>query len=533
MTESKSDFELPLAAWATTLASIHNATALLDALISPRDAAARVSALPADDLYRYIHKIGLADSSELLPLATGSQIRTFFDVDAWHRDSLQLERVVPWLGALMQAGPETLCLGLESLDGSMINWILRRYVEITVIEDPEDFDPPDHEHVMTPDGRMCIAFPTGGPEDLAIKIYLDWMMRTEPRAMYERLVALQGTIDSYLEDDAYRWRQGRMADLGYVDYYEALGIYTPPPKTADTAPRSVEPRSAEPGLPTCGWLMPAAGRAPRLRAAIAVLDAQALDRVRQAMAWLVNTALSADRVELWDDEAQLEVLERVRAGLELGLDARSPVADANVDAAYLVEGPLSLLFRRGYARMLDTARPCRDPMRHSAFRGPGGRVDAVDIPELLAWAEALSERHPRRPDGGPLATTDDLNAARLAAERLAEFARLTEASRPEGAGIGAWLFTAFTRWRIGLGIAPGPLPVDRLVEAHTELFADGRLRSDARAAATAWWAQLGGERDDDLAAILTAAEHHLASIDPARAEPRFVSFWITGEPSEG
>ena len=126
-----------------------------------------------------------------------------------------------------------------------------------------------------------------------------------------------------------------------------------------------------------------------------------------------------------------------------------------------------------------------------------------------------------------------MNAARLAAERLAEFARLTEASRPEGAGIGAWLFTAFTRWRIGLGIAPGPLPVDRLVEAHTELFADGRLRSDARAAATAWWAQLGGERDDDLAAILTAAEHHLASIDPARAEPRFVSFWITGEPSEG
>ena len=31
--------------------------------------------------------------------------------------------------------------------------------------------------------------------------------------------------DAELEEMAYRWRQARMADLGFADYYEALEVY--------------------------------------------------------------------------------------------------------------------------------------------------------------------------------------------------------------------------------------------------------------------------------------------------------------------
>ncbi len=30
-----------------------------------------------------------------------------------------------------------------------------------------------------------------------------------------------------LEETSYRWRAGRMADLGYIDYYEALAVFRP------------------------------------------------------------------------------------------------------------------------------------------------------------------------------------------------------------------------------------------------------------------------------------------------------------------
>ena len=39
------------------------------------------------------------------------------------------------------------------------------------------------------------------------------------------LVGTRGELDTELEEQAYRWRSGRMADLGFADYYEALEVY--------------------------------------------------------------------------------------------------------------------------------------------------------------------------------------------------------------------------------------------------------------------------------------------------------------------
>ena len=95
------------------------------------------------------------------------------------------------------------------------------------MDEPEDFSPPDMEHVLSPDGTLCICFPDSAPRDLPIKIFLDWLAQTKPVYLANLLVHLPAALKSNLEEDAYRWRTGRMADRGYVDYYDALRIYVP------------------------------------------------------------------------------------------------------------------------------------------------------------------------------------------------------------------------------------------------------------------------------------------------------------------
>lgn len=507
--------------WRATLARARSGQALLDALIEPHDAARLVQALPVDDLHTYIHRIGLADADGVLALASGEQVRGLLDTDIWTRDALSLDRLDPWLTALMRAGPEVLVARLLDLDDGLLNWLVRRSVRTEVIEDPETFEAPDEEHVVSPDGRLCVVFPESATRDLPIKIFLDAMMRDDPALCVNLLVMAQAALDSNLEEDAYRWRTGRMADRGYVDYYEALAIYT--------APRPDQVRDARQALPEGAppverWLVPVMAPEARLAEAFTALDPEALDVVQGALGYVANMALSADRVEAWDEEAGAETLGRLRAGLVLGLDLLAgPDADRRRDAQVLAETALAIIFRTGYGRMVEAARPLRKAAEAGLLAGTDGRLGGVDLPALAPWAEALGGRHPQTPDGPPT-RGEALDAMRHHGALLAELGRVAGPERPRAVGVGAWLATWMARDLVGLD-GPGALPPEKLADAHRALFADGAMRADARDAAADWWRRAGGADPFALVALIEAVEEAMAALDPADLEPRFLSLW--------
>ncbi len=367
---------------------------------------------------------------------------------------------------------------------------------------------------MTPDGRLVIYFPDSAERDLPVKLLLDGLMRTNTTLCVDLLVHSAAALDTNLQEQAYRWRSGRMADRGYVDYYEALVVYTPP--RARTTPH---PSKRVEG-PSRRWLAPVVEPEMRLADAFSALPTAALDGVHASLGYLANMAFSADRVEAWDLDAQGEVLRRVRAGLVLGLDAlagddASPEADAEV----LASGPLSVVFRTGYARMLDAAAPLRS-VRSVLRIGPDA-VGAVDLPALRPWAEALTGRHPTRLDGSPLTTAADLADARDAAESIAALARAAGDERPTERGLGTWLTTWLARDLVGLD-GPGTLPPERLEDAHRALFADGALRPEAADAAHGWWLRIDGGSPAALEAVLEAATDAMAGISADSLEPRFL-----------
>ncbi|MBU1897511.1 hypothetical protein KKB55_07040 [Myxococcota bacterium] len=491
-----------LAAWRGGLARVKGGQALLDRLIEPHDTARAIRSLPPSTLHHYIHEIGLADAPLVLAYASGKQVRALLDMEIWERDSVSMERLDPWLEVLMHAGPEVLYQRLLEVDDALLTLIVRSTVEAIVVEDPDGFDPPDGEYVVTPDNRLCIHFPHGAPRDLPIKVFLDMLMREDTAHCINLLLASSAALETNLQEDAYRWRSGRMADMGYVDYYDALVIYTPPKD-------DLLPITPPTGEIEGAWLRPIRG-GDLLDQAIAALPTEAMEVAYEHLAYVVNMALSADRVELWDEVARLETLARLRAGLNLGLSA---LASSPEEGAMVLEAtPMALIFRAGYAQMLAAARP---------LRRVKSSLGALGLETAQPWIEALTRRHPTRPDGRPIASAEDLDEARRWARWIADLHTVAVGlGRPAGEEIAAWLFTAFALDALALTDRQR-LPLTHLLDALTALFDEGDLRPEAKEAAALWWRRVGGTEAGALALLLDAAVEQLSAVDPLDFEPRF------------
>lgn len=504
-----------LEAWRASLEAARSSTALLDLLLSPTDAAARIHSLPGEQLYRIISKIGLGDCAEIVALATGAQVQACLDFDAWEGDRLAVARLDPWLHSLLLSGLETFVDRMRDLDDQLLSLIIRRSAQILIIDDPESFDPPDEEHVLTQDRRICILFPEAAERDLPVKVFLDALMREDPDHCYNLLVYTGAALDAELEETALRWRQGRLADLGFVDPIEAIGIYTPPRADQLSGARRAVPRESGTAL-----LAPSLRGDERLGAALAGLSGETALVVAQELAYVANTALSADRVPLWDDAAQEVVLRRLRTGLALGLDALSPGGGASGDAEVLATVPLALVFRTGYARVLEAAEPARRARRRGLLAGPGGPVDALDLPILKRWVEAMTDRHPNLPEGRLPRSTAELDRMRAFSALVGDLVDFPAGGRPDEAGLCAWVLTQVLRARLELG-GPGPLPVDALGRAHEALFTAGRVTDVDRERFRALFLAQGGRRTETIDALLAWAEDELGGLTPESIEPRF------------
>jgi hypothetical protein len=265
----------------------------------------------------------------------------------------------------------------------------------------------------------------------------------------------------------------------------------------------------------------------RLKAALSSVNDRQLEQVQASLSIAMNMALSADRVELWDESHQETIIARVRAGLVLGLESvNGPNAAPETDANTLASVPTSLLFRIGYGRMLDAAGPARSTATVRLLKGQSGRVDGVDIPDLRLWAEWLSARHPSLPEGIPPATKADLERMESKAATIADLAQVAGTLRPTDIGIAQYLLTRMVTDLLGLETR-GPLPVEQLLNVHALLIAEGALVQSTREAAYVWWLENSGRQRSSVDQLLAMAEEELAHVALGALEAKYVPFlWL-------
>ncbi len=381
-----------------------------DELWDAPDPQAAIRALPPDEFYYVIHEMGFPDALEVLVHGTAEQIQTVLDFSVWDRDRLALEKSDEWLAALVEAPPETLGKWAQGIDVELLALLLRKRARIYDLSLEEAPDNPEGVLWDSPDRLFTLEF-VGEPDHVRVTQRLvDSLYRYSPVMMRRLLVGMRAEDDAEMEETAYRWRSGRMADLGFVDFYEALVAYQElDPATvrieASPAP-SLRPRG-EP-IDDVHLRLPVvvterlSGKTPFARAVGGLQSREETADLHFALVALCNRVLAADRVEPSDEEGIRTALERLSATLDLAVEFLAHGAGDRETAAVRTV-PLLKLHRLGVSligklRRLATSLVGKNPF---AVLRPAIDIFEPEDGDVLACLSRTRPVYPRALDTPP------------------------------------------------------------------------------------------------------------------------------------
>ena len=368
----------------------------LDLLLSAPDPVAFVQSLPPEELYFALIDIGRDDAAEVVSLASPDQFKTFIDLSCWPRrdEGAVSPEVLHWLrlaregGGSSDAAEERYKLKLSGLDVELLSLVLRK--ELRVIDLEEEPDPEVSEHgqtYRTPEGRFLVEFAKDGAGYAALRQLLDDLVSQDPFVAHRLLESLRWEMPTELEETARRWRDGRLRDLGFPDFDEALTFYARP--ATKTASASAAFAVETPGAGTA--LVPAAAERPLLDRALALLDGVEFDRAEEGIIYASNAALTVSQVPL-DDASEVRLqLQQARATLTLGLEVLSG-GDAHAAARVLAETAVRSIFQAAMGeayRLQSRARAIA-----AAARLPQAQSATLLDPPLAEIVDTLAQQRP-------------------------------------------------------------------------------------------------------------------------------------------
>lgn len=318
---------------------------LLDLLPAPE---AIVPALPTAELCFTVKAIGLADAAWMLELATPEQVVAALDLDAWRGNALDVAAANEWLQALARTSPEARVRSVLALDTELLVLALRgRIGAVQRPDDAEGWSPPDGSQTL--EGQFHY-WAISDDDDLSdVTDLLRPLFESAYWVYFRLMLALQWELDSDTEEWALRWRSGRLEDLGFPSWDEAMRIYR---FLAPERRRELPPD--ERPLDVAAWELPvwlprlpeARGEGQRLFRAIASLDEDERRAIFFAFVGLANRVAVADRLPLGDAESTPRAIEKAAVLASAGL-AELASAHGRGDVELLRRVSLERLFRIG------------------------------------------------------------------------------------------------------------------------------------------------------------------------------------------
>jgi hypothetical protein len=403
-------------------------------LFDAPDPQAAIRALPPDEFYYVIHELGFPEAMEILVHGTAEQVQTVLDFSLWDRDRVALEKSDEWLAALVEAPPETLGQWAQGIDVELLALLLRQRTRIYDLSLEEAPDNPEGTLWDSPDRLFTLEF-VGEPEQVRVAQHLaDSLYRYSPDMMRRLLVGMRSEDDAELEETAYRWRSGRMADLGFVDFYEALVAYQEldPASVRIEASPAPSPRPIGDPVDDIHLRLPLvvteklSGKTPFARAVAGLQSREETADLHFALVALCNRVLAADRLSPSDEGAIQATLERLSATLDIAIEFLGR-GDAERETAAVRTVPLLKLHRLGVSligklRRLATALVGKNPF---AVLRPAVDIFEPEDGEILASLTRTRPAFPRMldvppaPGERPFGSLADIAVGTLAVGRAA------------------------------------------------------------------------------------------------------------------
>lgn len=319
---------------------------------------AAIPLMPEAEFCFTVKAIGLDDSIWMLEHATSAQIATSIDLDAWSGYEPDLANLNAWLEAFARTPRASFLRAARAVDPETLLLLIKSRIE--VFKKPtgdEDWQPP--EKTQTLEGQFYYRARAEGV-DLAHVTALLRMLFEEDYWSYFRL--MQGVIWELDADNlewAMRWRTGRLEDLGFPTWDEAMQIY----KFLSPRERAAIPGDARP-LDVASWRLPvwiprlpeAGSGRHRVFQAIARLGEEERLAAFYAFVAVANKVAVADRLALSDAESTPQAIGKAA---QLISDGLTHVAAENAldDPEVLRSVTMERLFRVGANLAPESARP--------------------------------------------------------------------------------------------------------------------------------------------------------------------------------
>lgn len=175
-----------------------------------------VRALPELEIFVTVQEVGKKDALELLTLTTPEQFQYVVDLDVWKKDRLAPEKLLEWAEVLMECGEERFAQFVHSADLEFIILLLKKFIRVTKQEE----ETPEKEGEPAPESLDRLYFIHSKEEKAfpLIKRFLEKLLHLDMDLYRHVMEGVIWELESDLEEAEYRWRNGRLADLGFPDF---------------------------------------------------------------------------------------------------------------------------------------------------------------------------------------------------------------------------------------------------------------------------------------------------------------------------
>ncbi|MFQ5415759.1 MAG: DUF6178 family protein [Myxococcota bacterium] len=306
-----------------------------------------VPEMPEGELCFTLKAIGLADAPWLLEYATPAQVVACVDLDGWTGIAPDREALDAWLDALAETSAESFLRSALALDAEIVVLYLRG--RIAVVQKPDEkegWDPP--EGSQTIDGQFYFVARATDDDLASIVRLLRGLFERDYWTYFRMMQGCIWELDSVNEEWALRWRTGRLEDLGFPPWEEAMNIY----RFLDVDQRAALPEGEHP-LDIREWHLalwipelPTADGRRLVFQTIQRLDDDERRAAFYAFVAVANKIAVADEMKLSDAEFTPRAIDKAADFISVGLEY---VASArNLEAVDVLRRvPMVRLFRIG------------------------------------------------------------------------------------------------------------------------------------------------------------------------------------------